>query len=101
MQILSQNTRGFNDEKEEMVLALMQQKNIFPYAVQETWKRGDVLYEKYGYLDHLIFFAHHPEGFAGVRLMPRASVFTFSGNLFYTVLKNVPNTSVGHVYLRT
>ena len=29
VQILSQNTRGFNDEKEEMVLALMQQKNIF------------------------------------------------------------------------
>ena len=33
-----------------MVLALMQQKNIFAYAVQETWKRGDALYEKYGFL---------------------------------------------------
>jgi len=41
VQILSQNTRGFNDEKEEMVLALMQQKNIFAYAVQETWKQGE------------------------------------------------------------
>ena len=31
-------------------MALMEQKNIFAYAVQETWKRGDALYEKYGFL---------------------------------------------------
>ena len=46
VQILSLNTRGFNDEKEEMVLAMMQQKNVFAYTFQETWKLGDGLYEK-------------------------------------------------------
>ena len=40
VQILSQNTRGFDNDKEEMVLALMRQKNIFAYAIQETWKLG-------------------------------------------------------------
>ena len=46
VQILSLSTRGFNDEKEEMVLAMMQQKNVFAYTFQETWKLGDGLYEK-------------------------------------------------------
>ena len=32
VQILSQNTQGFNEDKEEIILALMQQKNIFTYA---------------------------------------------------------------------
>ena len=36
VQILSQNTQGFNEDKEEIILALMQQKNIFAYAIQET-----------------------------------------------------------------
>ena len=36
VQILSQNTQGFNVDKEEIILALMQQKNIFAYAIQET-----------------------------------------------------------------
>ena len=50
VQILSQNTRGFNDEKDKMVLAVMKQTNVFAYAIQETWKLGDGLYEKYGFL---------------------------------------------------
>ena len=36
VQILSQNTQGFNADKEEIILAFMQQKNIFAYAIQET-----------------------------------------------------------------
>ena len=33
-----------------MVLAIMQQKNVFAYAIQESWKLGDGLYEKYCFL---------------------------------------------------
>jgi hypothetical protein len=50
LHILSQNTKGFDNDKEEMVLAIMQQKNILAYAIQEIWKLGDGLYEKYGFL---------------------------------------------------
>jgi hypothetical protein len=49
VQILSQNTQGFNEDKEEIILALMQQKNIFAYAIQETWRLGSDISEKYGY----------------------------------------------------
>jgi hypothetical protein len=49
VQILSQNTQGFNEDKEEIILALMQQKNIFAYAIQETWRLGNEISEKYGY----------------------------------------------------
>jgi hypothetical protein len=35
VQILSQNTRGFDNDKEEMVLAIVQQKNM-AYTIQET-----------------------------------------------------------------
>ena len=49
VQILSQNTQGFNGDKEEIILALMQQKNIFAYAIQETWRLGNEIFEKYGY----------------------------------------------------
>ena len=49
VQILSQSTQGFNEDKEEIILALMQQKNIFAYAIQETWRLGNEISEKYGY----------------------------------------------------
>jgi hypothetical protein len=53
-QVLSQNTRGFDNDKEEMVLAIMQlhcsRKMYYPNAIQETWKLGDGLFEKYGFL---------------------------------------------------
>ena len=40
-QMLSQNTRGFDDEKEDSVLALMQKKKIFAYCLSKklgSWK---------------------------------------------------------------
>ena len=40
VQILSQNTQGFNEDKEEIILALMQQKNIFAYATLLHKKPG-------------------------------------------------------------
>jgi hypothetical protein len=36
VQILSQNTKGFDDDKEEIVLAIMQQKNVFAYAISRN-----------------------------------------------------------------
>ena len=60
-----------------MVLALMQQKNIFAYAVQETWKRGDALYEKYGFLviqhgSDVQPSKGHPSGGVAIILSPDA-----------------------------
>jgi hypothetical protein len=49
VQIPSQNTKGSDKDQEEMVLAIMQQKNLFAYAIRETWKLGDGLYEKNGF----------------------------------------------------
>jgi hypothetical protein len=36
VQILSQNTKGFDNDKEEMVLAIMQLKNVFAYAISRN-----------------------------------------------------------------
>jgi len=77
VQILSQNTRGFNDEKEETILALMQQKQTFAYAVQETWKLGNELYEKYGFLviqhgSNVKPLKGHPSGGVAIILSPEA-----------------------------
>ena len=49
VQILSQNTQGLSLDKEEMILDLMQQQNIFAYSIQETWRIGNEISEKYGY----------------------------------------------------
>jgi len=49
VQILSQNTQGLNSDKEEMILDVMQQQNIFAYSIQETWRIGNEISEKYGY----------------------------------------------------
>jgi hypothetical protein len=49
VQILSQNTQGLNTDKEEMILDVMKQKNIFAYSIQETWRIGNEISEKYGY----------------------------------------------------
>ena len=47
VQILSQNTQGFNEDKVEIILALMQQKSIFAYAIQETWRASGGLGMKF------------------------------------------------------
>ena len=44
VQIMSQNTQGFNADKGEIILALMQQKTIFAYGIcytrnMKTWQR--------------------------------------------------------------
>jgi hypothetical protein len=50
VQILSQNTQGLNIDKEEMILDIMQQQDIFAYyAIQKTWRLGNEISEKYGY----------------------------------------------------
>ena len=41
VQILSQNTQRFNEDKEESILSLVQQKDIFAYAIHETWRLGN------------------------------------------------------------
>ena len=77
VQILSQNTQGFNEDKEEIILALMQQKNIFAYAIQETWRLGNGISEKYGY--YIIQHGSdskppkgHPSGGVAIILSPDA-----------------------------
>jgi hypothetical protein len=49
VQILSQNTQGLSSDKEEMILDVMRQHNIFAYSIQETWRIGNEISEKYGY----------------------------------------------------
>ncbi len=49
VQILSQNTQGLSSDKEEMILDIMRQHNIFAYSIQETWRIGNEISEKYGY----------------------------------------------------
>jgi hypothetical protein len=49
VQILSQNTQGLNEDKEEITLAIMQQKDIFAYAIQAAWRCGNEISDIYGY----------------------------------------------------
>jgi hypothetical protein len=77
VQILSQNTQGFNADKEEIILALMQQKNIFAFAIQETWRLGNDISEKYCYyiIQHGLDSKPkrgHPPGGVAIILSPDA-----------------------------
>ncbi len=47
VQILSKNSQVFNEDKEEIILALMQKKIIFACAFQETWRLGNEISKKY------------------------------------------------------
>jgi hypothetical protein len=46
--ILSQNLRGFNENKEEEFMLRMVQRNIWAACIHETWRIGDNTWKKGG-----------------------------------------------------
>ena len=49
LQFFSLNTRGLGDEKIEELLRAMRKKNIFAFAIQETWRLGQDEFVKDGF----------------------------------------------------
>ena len=39
--IMSQNLRGFKEDKEEEIILRMAQRNLWAVCLQETWRIGD------------------------------------------------------------
>jgi hypothetical protein len=46
--IMSQNLRGLSEDKEEEIILLMVQRNLWAASLQETWRIGDNTWENGG-----------------------------------------------------
>ena len=70
--IMSQNLRGFKEDKEEEIILRMVERNLWAVCLQETWRIGDSTWENGG-----LTFIHHglsEKPLSAVRLASRSSL---------------------------